>query len=154
MAVLPSNYRHIYESFLPDEAGPQNQRDGCGAKYSCAPTSLGSRATPPRYVMEELSLLLVIQSQQLAAGFRPVRSASEVTVAWLNVEQSATEAFDQQIIQNFGRWSRQLASKPLHQMRMQSQLQSCRQQNKKSSIASRFQPQSSSPVARKLAAGQ
>jgi hypothetical protein len=45
--------------------------------------------------MEELSLLLVIQSQQLAAGFRPVRSASEVTVAWLNVEQSATEAFDQ-----------------------------------------------------------
>lgn len=55
--------------------------------------------------MEELSGLL-IQSQQLAAGFRLVRSASEVTVAWLNVEQSATEAFDQYIIYNFGRWSR------------------------------------------------
>ncbi|CAN0859606.1 hypothetical protein LINGRAHAP2_LOCUS7704 [Linum grandiflorum] len=27
-------------------------------KYSCAPTSLGSRATPPRYVMEELNFLL------------------------------------------------------------------------------------------------
>nr|WEB51480.1 ccmFN [Zea mays] len=87
MAVLPSNYRHIYDSFLPDEAGPYNlyKRDGCGAKYSCAPTSPGSRATPPRYVMEEFSFLLgwlFRASNWLAAGFRPVRSASEVTLAW------------------------------------------------------------------------
>ena len=48
------------------------KRDGCGAKYSCASTSLGSRATPPRYVMEELNFLLAGYSEPaIAAGFRP-----------------------------------------------------------------------------------
>ena len=55
-----------------------------------------ARAQPrPLMLWNNLAAGLVIQSQQLAAGFRPVRSASEVTLAWLNVEQSATETFDQ-----------------------------------------------------------
>lgn len=58
-------------------------------------TRLARNPAPLCYGRIELIAGLVIQSQQLAAGFRPVRSASEVTLAWLNVEQSATEAFDQ-----------------------------------------------------------
>lgn len=63
MEILPFNARRIYDSFLPDEAagiGSQNlqKRDDCGAKYSCAPTSLGPSVTPPRYVMEEFNLQL------------------------------------------------------------------------------------------------
>lgn len=63
MEILPFNAPRIYDSFLPDEAagiGSQNlqKRDGRGAKYSCAPTSLGPSVTPPRYVMEEFNLQL------------------------------------------------------------------------------------------------
>lgn len=63
MEILPFNARRIYDSFLPDEAagiGSENlqKRDGCGAKYYCAPTSLGPSVTPPRYVMEEFNLQL------------------------------------------------------------------------------------------------
>jgi len=101
MVVLPSNDRHIYDSFLPDEAagiGPYNpyKRDGCGAKYSCAPTSLGSRATPPRYVMEELSFLLgwLFRASNWLSDFVP-QLEEGVTVVWLNLEQSALTAFDQ-----------------------------------------------------------
>ncbi|KAH0446690.1 hypothetical protein IEQ34_024465 [Dendrobium chrysotoxum] len=43
--------------------------------------------------MEELSFLLGWLLRASNWLLRPVRSASEVTVAWLNVEQSATEAF-------------------------------------------------------------
>ncbi|MCI10777.1 hypothetical protein A2U01_0031872 [Trifolium medium] len=60
MAVLPSNDRHIYSSFLPDEAAGIGPASGC---------RISSR-----------------NEKKIASG---------VTVAWLNVEQSAPTAFDQ-----------------------------------------------------------
>uniref|UniRef100_A0A6N2NJ21 Cytochrome c assembly protein domain-containing protein n=1 Tax=Salix viminalis TaxID=40686 RepID=A0A6N2NJ21_SALVM len=43
------------------------------ASYSCAPTALGSRATPPRYVMEELNFLLglVLRASNWLLDFDP-----------------------------------------------------------------------------------
>ncbi|KAK7373301.1 hypothetical protein VNO80_06703 [Phaseolus coccineus] len=70
-------------------------------------TRLARNPAPLCYGRIELITGLVIQSQQLAAGFRPATiRRSGVTVAWLNVEQSAPTAFDQSILDKFGRWSR------------------------------------------------
>ncbi|CAJ1973720.1 unnamed protein product, partial [Sphenostylis stenocarpa] len=55
-------------------------------EYSCAPPSLGSRATPPRYYRAGYSEPAI----GCRISFRNYKKiASGVTVAWLNVDQNS-----------------------------------------------------------------